>query len=297
LFVLDSCFSGLAGQQPKGSVYLKDLLLKGHFLLTAGAAGQPAYGGKEWGGSLFTEYFLRGAAGAADASSAEASKDGIVSLSELYIYIRRGLAEESERVKGIHQTPLRTDLGNNSEGEFFFLTQDGQVTPRFNRNAPDSSRAGTEAKGAGKQPTDADQAAPIEEPSTDGHTLGRSPDLEQSSLGSPSKKFLEVIRENNEIDWPKHRKSVAGIQKYLCAKGRLHAPEAIADLSRFISANGVGEGSLAVVVYEKIALLDNQWAFQSYLDRYPASPKSAEAQQALDDAAASTSITCDQSKL
>src|ERR1019366_5238736 len=89
LFVLDSCFSGLAGLESKGpglsNVYVEDLLKSGHFLMTAGTKGQESYGSlKQWGGSLFTTAFLTGASGAADSGSKEFPADGVITVTKLY---------------------------------------------------------------------------------------------------------------------------------------------------------------------------------------------------------------------
>jgi len=135
LFILDSCFSGLAGEQAKGDtyvkIYLNDLMKPGHFLMTAGTEGQESWANlRKWGGSLFTDAFLKGIAGAADSGNPEFPPDGIISLSKLYDYIRRRISQERVNTPRIDQTPLLSDLTPKSAGELFFLS-DGQVTAKL----------------------------------------------------------------------------------------------------------------------------------------------------------------------
>jgi hypothetical protein len=152
LFVLDSCFSGLAGLESKGpglsNVYVEDLLKSGHFLMTAGTKGQESYGSlKQWGGSLFTTAFLTGASGAADSGSKEFPADGVITVTKLYNYIRNKVSAERDRVPQINQTPLLSDLTPKSSGEFFFFSSAGKVQPRLSSSGADNAQL--ENKGAG----------------------------------------------------------------------------------------------------------------------------------------------------
>ncbi len=136
LFVLDSCFSGLAGEQAKGEdyvkVYMNDLLQPGHFLVTAGSAGQESYASvQRWGGSLFTYAFLQGINGAADSGTAQFPPDGVISLTKLYDYIRRSISAERTRSPQVDQTPLLSDLTPKSLGEPFFIADPAKAKPRF----------------------------------------------------------------------------------------------------------------------------------------------------------------------
>ena len=101
LFVLDACFSGLAGVQRKGPLSdktLAGLSQYGHHLITAGTADEESVASvKLWGGSLFTDAFLRGASGRADASTPEYPPDGVVSLKELVEYIRHRIDFKSQK--------------------------------------------------------------------------------------------------------------------------------------------------------------------------------------------------------
>jgi len=140
LFVLDSCFSGLAGVESKGSelsnVYLDDLLKPGHFLITAGSQGQESYASlKQWGGSLFTDAFLKGIGGAADSGSKEFPADGIITVTKLYDYIRNRVSKERDRIRQIDQTPLLSDLTPKSLGEIFFFANLGELHPKFSNGS------------------------------------------------------------------------------------------------------------------------------------------------------------------
>ena len=133
LFILDCCFSGLAGQQLKSPLInkkLERLSLYAHHLITAGAKNEESVGSlSRWSGSLFTDSFIKAATGYADLSSAEYKADGVVSLKELMKYIEDRIAEESIRLKrksptskSIKMSPQISNLQNNI-GEFFFITR------------------------------------------------------------------------------------------------------------------------------------------------------------------------------
>lgn len=124
LFVLDCCFSGLAGTEMKGSNkqrHLDYLAKYGHHLITAGTANQKSVGSlKNWEGSLFTDAFIKGICGEADATFENYPRDGVVSLTEVIEYIKRRIVEESTKNDSIDQSPQISDL-NRNEGEFFFI--------------------------------------------------------------------------------------------------------------------------------------------------------------------------------
>lgn len=130
LFLLDSCFSGLAGIEEKGtnaSLNLKQFYRPSHHLITAGTKSDIAIASSEWGGSLFTKTILDGWRGGADTSkgrNSEYPRDGIVSLSELISFVKESVAYEAN-LKGWNKslTPQMTNLQAN-EGEFFILTSD-----------------------------------------------------------------------------------------------------------------------------------------------------------------------------
>jgi len=132
LFILDCCFSGLAGIQKKSPLTdkkLDRLSQYAHHLITAGSANEESVASSKWNGSLFTDAFLKAIEGRADLSSGEYEADGIVSLKELMKYIGDRIDDESVKLKsknpllkGIKMSPQISDL-QDSEGEFFFITK------------------------------------------------------------------------------------------------------------------------------------------------------------------------------
>ncbi|MBM3237532.1 caspase family protein [Candidatus Poribacteria bacterium] len=153
LFVLDCCFSGLAGIQAAGSpekLYLEDLSQPGHYLITAGAENQNSYGSvKEWGGSLFTYTFLEGLSGEADAGRNQIPKDGVIHFEELYDYIGQQIKTTlAGKNPNINQSPQKSILGEG-KGKFFFITAEKWregFRSRAGTKGSDSNRRG-EVKG------------------------------------------------------------------------------------------------------------------------------------------------------
>ncbi len=133
LFILDSCFSGIAGQQLKSPLDTKKierLSQYGHHLITAGTANEESFASmNNWGGSLFTYAFLEAARGKADLRSVDYDADGIVSLKELMKYIEDYIDQTSVALKaqhplskkGITMSPQISNLQQN-KGEFFFIS-------------------------------------------------------------------------------------------------------------------------------------------------------------------------------
>ena len=130
LYLLDACFSGLAGNEVKSDSalrkkFLADLMKPSSYLLTAGTGGEKSVASeKKWGGSLFTHAFLRGSSGKADSATQEFPPDGVVSVRELHDYIKKFVAREKLQDGSIEQTVQWSDLGKDSDGEFFFITKD-----------------------------------------------------------------------------------------------------------------------------------------------------------------------------
>ena len=124
LFILDACFSGLAGQQRKSDeITAKRLeLLKGpsHYLITAGSARQESVASlPRWGGSLFTTALLEAASGKGDLGT----PDGVISLKEMLKYVEDRIAAERAKNATIRMAPQMSVLQAN-EGEFFFLARE-----------------------------------------------------------------------------------------------------------------------------------------------------------------------------
>ena len=104
LFLLDACFSGIAGAQPMSehpNLKVGRLADYSHHLITAGTAGEQTIAGDAWSGSIFTDSLIRGAEGWADKGWEDTRnkipKDGVVSLFELKDYITKRIAAEVPR--------------------------------------------------------------------------------------------------------------------------------------------------------------------------------------------------------
>lgn len=119
LFVLDACVSGLAGQESKAdtaALTIEQLGRPSRHLLAAGAAEEEVIAGAKWGGSLFTDAFIRAASGAAAPQGA-----GVIGLSDLLSYVRRQVA--FERTQANWDKPIAPQLRQlrSSDGEFYFI--------------------------------------------------------------------------------------------------------------------------------------------------------------------------------
>lgn len=125
LYLLDACFSGLAGTAVMSNeltdLTIQDLAKKGRHLLTAGAANQLTFADAKLKGSVFTTALLDGLGGKADTAS-EYGKDGVISLGELDLYLRQRINYERTRFRWTKPlTPQLTRLSTET-GSFFFLT-------------------------------------------------------------------------------------------------------------------------------------------------------------------------------
>ena len=117
-YVIDACYSGLglirSGPRfsPSMEGYLKKVTaLPAVQMVTAGGKGEQVL--EVEGHGLFTEYFLKGIEGQADADD-----DGVVTASELGAYLRPSVSKASEQ----KQTPLFGSM--EGEGEFIFILPD-----------------------------------------------------------------------------------------------------------------------------------------------------------------------------
>jgi WD40 repeat protein len=119
LFILDSCFSGLAGVVKKGKIPKETrkqveafIKTEGRQIMTAGGADETTVMSKEWNNhSVYTLYLLKGLRGAADYN-----KDKVISIRELQVYLDSTVPKEAK------QTPQLFNL-NNSEGQFVFYRE------------------------------------------------------------------------------------------------------------------------------------------------------------------------------
>jgi peptidoglycan/xylan/chitin deacetylase (PgdA/CDA1 family)/uncharacterized caspase-like protein len=112
LFVMDSCYSGLAITRAgnAGNNYLRETSRRmARQMLTAGGANEEVADNGPNGHSVFTWTLLQGLEGRADLNS-----DGFITAAELAAYVGPGVSALS------HQTPAFGNLPGSEGGEFIF---------------------------------------------------------------------------------------------------------------------------------------------------------------------------------
>ena len=126
LYLLDSCFSGLAGIVAQGSTHrelsIEQLAQSSRQILSAGTGNQSTIASDKLGGSIFTSALLDGLNGG---KADRFGNDGIVSISELKLYILSYIKSKKGNWKKII-TPQLRDLDVN-KGEFFFFTTPSNI--------------------------------------------------------------------------------------------------------------------------------------------------------------------------
>jgi len=141
LFILDCCFSGLAGLRPRAAIAprpkLKALSDPCVRIIAAGKSDEEVFEGKEsWGGnSLFSRYLLKGLEGFADHDN-----DGIITSDELYFFVRDRVVEESCN----RQTPQARHFVEYGEGQFVFFVRDDEQS-NGTKDVPEVEPAGEHA--------------------------------------------------------------------------------------------------------------------------------------------------------
>jgi hypothetical protein len=145
LFLIDACMSGIVGQEQQGVAEItSDIavdpseLIKNNagILITAGTENQPANAHRKWNGSLFNKAVMDALQGSADL----APRDGIITSSELDIYVTQYVSRKSN----YRQTPKSWKLREDEFGEFFFFNpnytpDDHDVKPEL---PPDAEQQG-----------------------------------------------------------------------------------------------------------------------------------------------------------
>ncbi|GAK61685.1 polysaccharide deacetylase [Candidatus Vecturithrix granuli] len=128
LFIIDSCYSGIAGILSKGKK--RDELTEeneaqirlfietvGRQIMTAGSSGEQAQMDKRWDDhSVFTYYLLKGLDGKADYN-----KDDVITVKELDLYVSTNVSKDT---KG-KQNPQLYNL-SDTEGQFIFYSEGGR---------------------------------------------------------------------------------------------------------------------------------------------------------------------------
>ncbi len=127
LFVVDACYSGIYGSKRHKSNEIMPVATKqqvvdfiesgGRQILTAGTAGQKAWGGRsEWNNmSVFTYYFVEGIKGYAESKSDE---DDVVTISELKLFLDENVPRDTNG----EQTPQLNYLSTEA-GQFVFYKE------------------------------------------------------------------------------------------------------------------------------------------------------------------------------
>lgn len=128
LYLLDSCFSGLAissSMSPLTNLTIEQLSHKSSQILTAGTANQETIVIDNLGGSVFTSALLDGLRGNADSiNNRYRTKDNLITIDELAIYVQKYVAEAKNKAGwNAIITPLLYNFGSN-QGSFFFLNTD-----------------------------------------------------------------------------------------------------------------------------------------------------------------------------
>ncbi len=152
LFVVDSCYGGIAGQSFRSASLSKAtegyvrLITRerGRQVITAGGADQEALESPEWKHSVFTHYFLNGI----EEGLADLNNDGIIPASELYTYLDSRVYAAAQ-LKGHTQRPELWSLAAE-KGEFVF-TYRSNVSPPAGEPASDP-RQSAERTGLASRP-------------------------------------------------------------------------------------------------------------------------------------------------
>ena len=127
LYIIDACYSGIAGIVNKGSQDDGEMFRMmtsaqinlffestGRQIMTAGSSKEKAIMGKKWNKhSVYTYYLLKGLQGEADYN-----KDSLISSNELQIYVAKNVSRDTEG----KQNPQLHSLGE-SEGNFIFFPE------------------------------------------------------------------------------------------------------------------------------------------------------------------------------
>lgn len=131
LFIVDSCYSGIIGENAKSIPAVTPQFLKqvtrepGRQLIVAGEADQEALEVAQWEQSLFTHFLLEGLG---KNKSADQDSDGVILASELYNYLQRRVYDEAMASNGREQRPRQYSLSGD-RGEFWFPGLEEQERP------------------------------------------------------------------------------------------------------------------------------------------------------------------------
>ena len=155
LFLLDACFSGLAGdvvQSHTRDLKLRDLARPGHHIISAGGKDEQTIASRqEWQGSIFTHALLKALRGDADRFGGSGGGDDVITLHELVESIANTV--EQAKAKAGWNRPLRPVLNKfHGEGQYFFLTN-YRVGPTARHSATDGGTRPRDLQPQGISPT------------------------------------------------------------------------------------------------------------------------------------------------
>ena len=212
LFLLDACFSGLAGFVQQSSTprdwKIEQLSQPSHHVMSAGTENEKTIAGDRWGGSLFTTAVLDGLRGAADAASGF-DKDDIISLTELKAYVQDRVLFERRAIGYESQiTPQVRDLRHNA-GEFFFLSSHAVKIARVDpspslrdESTVDKSGEATTLSPPQLSPEQIEASLALDEAAVQRAlaTLGQNPGAADGVLGQRSRGALRSWQSANGFD-------------------------------------------------------------------------------------------------
>ena len=146
LYLLDSCFSGLAGivkqSQDLAALNERQMMGPSRHLITAGTGDQVTIASaSKWGGSIFTDALIDGLKnGLADSENGQYGKDGLISVQELITFLSSRVGDAAQLADyGEPLTPQLSDMASNA-GSFFFTVPEGKYGLR---RAPPEPGPGT----------------------------------------------------------------------------------------------------------------------------------------------------------
>ncbi|MDR4469808.1 MAG: SUMF1/EgtB/PvdO family nonheme iron enzyme [Nitrospira sp.] len=144
LFIVDSCYSGIIGENTKGfpnemtSMYREDITREpSRQLIVAGEADQEALEVREWEQSLLTHFLLEGLG---RDKTADLDANGIITAQELHVFLESRVWKEAE-LKGHKQRPQYWSLSPGHKGQFVFPGQAQQERPVQPARIPSPSSA------------------------------------------------------------------------------------------------------------------------------------------------------------
>jgi len=122
LFLLDACYSGMAGTQEKSLPALSEQRLKrllrepGKYIMVAGSGNQESLEGPEWRHGLFTHFLLNGLG---PDKLADLNGDQLVTVGELFEYVKPRVEDEAV-IQGKPQVPELWKL-TGDQGQLAFV--------------------------------------------------------------------------------------------------------------------------------------------------------------------------------